>query len=258
MRSWFESFLIALSMYSALPVKCLNWTADNLRHAMVFFPLVGLLCGGGLWLVWTVCSLLGVGAVLFAVLAVLCVVVITGGIHLDGFCDTADALYSRRPREEKLRILKDPNCGPFAVFSVILVLLASFGAYTELYGSQSRHVLGLLTGGFVLTRCLSGISITRFPCAPTSSLAKTFGENAGAHVSVILAVEFGVAGFCMVLWYHWLAVILIFLSIGIFGGYYHMQKKQFGGLTGDLAGFFLVLNETAWLLGTALLGGVLL
>ncbi|MGN1403160.1 MAG: adenosylcobinamide-GDP ribazoletransferase, partial [Ruminococcus sp.] len=151
MRSWFESLLIALSMYSALPVKCLNWTADNLRHAMVFFPLVGLLCGGGLWLVWTVCSLLGVGAVLFAVLAVLCVVVITGGIHLDGFCDTADALYSRRPREEKLRILKDPNCGPFAVFSVILVLLVSFGAYTELYSSQSRHVLGLLTGGFILT-----------------------------------------------------------------------------------------------------------
>ncbi len=258
MKSWFESFLIAVSMYSAFPVKCLNWTAENLRHAMVFFPLVGLLCGCGLWMVWTVCSLLGVGAVLFAVLAVLSIVVITGGIHLDGFCDTADALYSRRPQEEKLRILKDPNCGPFAVFSVILVLLVSFGAYTELYRIQNCYVLGLLTGGFVLTRCLSGISVTRFPCAPTSSLAKTFGENAGKHVSVILTVEFGVVGILLVLWYHWLACLLIGLSMLIFVGYYHMQKKQFGGLTGDLAGFFLVLNETAWTLGTALLGGVLL
>ncbi|HCY33767.1 MAG TPA: adenosylcobinamide-GDP ribazoletransferase, partial [Ruminococcus sp.] len=52
MKSWLESLLIALSMYSAIPVKCLNWTEKNLRNAMVFFPLVGLLCGVGLWLVW--------------------------------------------------------------------------------------------------------------------------------------------------------------------------------------------------------------
>lgn len=77
-----------------------------------FSLLVGLLCGVGLWLVWLVCGLLHVSSVLFGVLAVASGVLITGGIHLDGFCDTADALYSRRPQEEKLRILKDPNCGP--------------------------------------------------------------------------------------------------------------------------------------------------
>ena len=91
MKSCFESLLIALSMYSTLPVKCLNWNAKNLRLAMLFFPIVGLLCGGGLWLVWTVCQLLHRSAYLFAVLAVLVNVWITGGIHLDGFCDTADA-----------------------------------------------------------------------------------------------------------------------------------------------------------------------
>ena len=115
---------------------------------MVFFPLVGLLCGVGLWLVWLVCGLLHVSSVLFGGLAVASGVLITGGIHLDGFCDTADALYSRRPQEEKLRILKDPNCGPFAVFSVILVLLVSFGSYVQLYQTQGRNVVWLLAGGF--------------------------------------------------------------------------------------------------------------
>ena len=53
MKSWFESLLIALSMYSTLPVKCLNWTPRNLRHAMACFPLVGLLCGAALaMLIW--------------------------------------------------------------------------------------------------------------------------------------------------------------------------------------------------------------
>ena len=79
MKSWLESLLIALSMYSAIPVKCLNWTEKNLRNAMVFFPLVGLLCGVGLWLVWLVCGLLHVSSVLFGVLAVASGVLITGG-----------------------------------------------------------------------------------------------------------------------------------------------------------------------------------
>ena len=146
MKSCFESLLIALSMYSTLPVKCLNWNAKNLRLAMLFFPIIGLLCGGGLWLVWTVCQLLHRSAYLFAVLAVLVNVWITGGIHLDGFCDTADALYSRRPMEEKLRILKDPNCGPFAVFAVILVLLVQVDLYrTESldYWAAGRWILAV-------------------------------------------------------------------------------------------------------------------
>lgn len=257
MKSWVESFLIAFSMYSTLPVKCLNWTPQNLRHAMAFFPLVGVLCGMGVWAVWFVCGLLQIGMILFAVLAVLSGVLLTGGIHLDGYCDTADALYSRRPQAEKLRILKDPNCGPFAVFSVVLALLVCVGAYAEIYSKQGIEIMGLIAGGFVLSRCLSGLSVTCFPCAVTSSLAKTFGQNAAKSVSWILLAEIAVVGAALVLWYHWLAVLLLGVSLLIFGGYYRMQKRQFGGLTGDLCGFFLVLCETAWLLGIALFGGVL-
>lgn len=257
MKSYLESLLIALSMYSTLPVKCLNWNAKNLRHAMLFFPIVGLLCGGTLWLVWTICQWLDCSAFLFAVLAVLINVLVTGGIHLDGFCDTTDALYSRRPKEEKLRILKDPNCGPFAVFSVVLVLLVQVAAYAQIYTQQTRLTVGLLTGGFWIIRCLSGISVTCFPCTPTSSLAKTFGKHAGRHVGTGLMFLAGCAMAILLVYYQWIAAISGFLAILVFLSYYHMQKKQFGGVTGDLAGFFLVVCETTWLLSNALLGGVL-
>ncbi len=257
MKSCLESFLIALSMYSTLPVKSLNWNAKNLRHAMLFFPIVGLLCGGALWLLWTGCLLLNCSAFLFAVLAVLVNVLITGGIHLDGFCDTVDALYSRRPMEEKLRILKDPNCGPFAVFSVVLILLIQVAAYAQIYTEQTMWAVGLLTGGFWISRCLSGISVTRFPCTPTSSLAKTFGEHAGKHVGIGLMLLAGCAMAVLLIFYQWMAAVSVFLTIFVFLGYYHMQKKQFGGVTGDLAGFFLVICETIWLLSDAMLGGAL-
>ena len=239
-------------MYSAIPVKCLNWTKENLRHAMLFFPVVGILCAAGTALLWMICQLLHCKALLFAVLAVTGMVFLTGGIHLDGFCDTADALYSRRPQEEKLRILKDPNCGPFAVFSVILVFLLQTAAYDTLYTANSLSICGLLAGGFWISRCLSGFSVTRFSCAPTSSLAKTFGENAGKHVSLGLMLELSAAAVCLLVFYRWIALILLGLSGVLFWGYYRMQKKQFGGMTGDLAGFFLVICETVWLLITAL------
>ena len=100
--------------------------------------------------------------------------------------------------------------------------------------------------------------MTRFSCAPTSSLAKTFGENAGKHVSLGLMLELSAAAVCLLVFYRWIALILLGLSGVLFWGYYRMQKKQFGGMTGDLAGFFLVICETVWLLITALLGGVLL
>lgn len=256
-KSWMESLLIALSMYSALPVKCLNWTEKNLRNAMVFFPLVGLLCGVGLFVVWTVCELLHVGAVLFGVLAVLSGVLITGGIHLDGFCDTADALYSRRPQEEKLRILKDPNCGPFAVFSVVLALLVSFGAYVQIYQTQNRSFVWLLTGVFVLSRCLSGLSVTAAALRSPAHWRKPLAKAPENTCVLFLVIVYGVVGLLTVLFWDWLAVVLAWIGLFAFFGCSHMAKKQFGGITGDLAGFFLVLCETVCLLGAALLGGVL-
>lgn len=257
MKSLFESFLIAFSMYSALPVKCLNWNQKNLKYALVFFPFVSILAGVVLMIVWKLCSILSVGSFLYSVLSVLSIVLVTGGIHLDGFCDTADALYSRRPMEQKLQILKDPNCGPFAVFSVILVLLVSMGAFSEMYIKENFRMMFLVMGSMFLSRALSGISVSSFKCTLTSSLAKTFGENSGKSVSYILIAEFLTASVLLVIFFKWLAVILIILSLIVFIWYYFMSKKQFGGITGDIAGFFLVICETVCELAIALFGGVM-
>ena len=257
MKSWVESFLIALSMYSTIPVKCLDWNKNNLRHAMIFFPLIGLICGFGIGFIWYIFKILQASHFLFAVFALLITVIITGGIHLDGFCDTADALFSRRSQEEKLKILKDAHCGAFAVVSIILIILLQVADFSEIFLKFDINFLGIITGGYMLSRCLSAISVMTFPCAKTSSLAKTFSEYAGSGSKKILIAEFILIGFILIYFYHKLAMLLISSAILVFIYYYQMQKKQFGGMTGDLAGFFLVLCETVWLSEIALLGGIL-
>ncbi|MCX7715571.1 MAG: adenosylcobinamide-GDP ribazoletransferase [Clostridia bacterium] len=254
MKSVFESFFIAISMYSAIPVPIVDWNEKNMKNALCFFPLVGLICAIALWAVYAFCQYFGVNHILFAALAVFVNVLVTGGLHIDGFCDTSDAIFSRRSREEMLKILKDPNCGPFAVLSVIVVFLLNFSAYTQIYAHAD--VLSQAMLNFVLSRALSGISVICFPRAKTSTLAKTFGENASTNSSYILMAA-ALATVSLMIWNKAAIGIALTISSGIiFLYYYKMAISRFGGITGDLAGYFLVVCETVSLVLIALLGGV--
>ena len=65
----FESLLIALSMYSGVPVPQLDWNEKNMRYAICFFPAVGVLCGAALWLWAVLAQATGMSGVLFAAIA---------------------------------------------------------------------------------------------------------------------------------------------------------------------------------------------
>ena len=49
-------------------------------------------------------------------------------MHMDGFMDVNDAIMSRRPLEDRLRILKDSTVGAFAVITVMFLVLAMYVA----------------------------------------------------------------------------------------------------------------------------------
>lgn len=244
MKNLLRSLAMAFSMYSILPAPRVEWKPENMRYAFCFFPLIGAVIGaaeyGWLWL----CTDLGVGAGLASAVATAIPVVISGGIHLDGFCDTSDALASHAPAERKLEILKDPHIGAFGVMACVLCLLLSFGMWTQ-YRFAPRTA-GVLAAGFVLSRSLSGFSVVSMRCAKTSGLAALFSENAAkGRVRVLLAV---LAMLC--------AAVMLFLSpaagaVGllvvllVFVHYRQLAYRCFGGITGDLAGYFLTVCEAA-------------
>lgn len=87
----------------------------------------------------------------------------SGGIHLDGMVDTADALYSRRETEKKLEILKDPHVGAFGVIVCGGYLLASFALWGQLH--TSPRLLVPCCAGFFLSRCCSAMAVVSFPAA---------------------------------------------------------------------------------------------
>ena len=106
-----RSFFIAFSMYSKIPMPRTDWTKESMRYAMCFFPVIGAVIGGLLYL-WIYLTGDSTGSLFRAAVAVLIPIIITGGIHLDGLLDTTDALSSYKSMEEKLRFSRIPTQEP--------------------------------------------------------------------------------------------------------------------------------------------------
>jgi adenosylcobinamide-GDP ribazoletransferase len=123
-----RSFLAALAFLTIIPIRFREALPDQVvARSRFWYPVVGLLLGGMLagWtaLVWHLhAPLLGA----FLVLVVW--VIITGALHIDGFCDTCDGLFGGQTPEERLQIMKDPHVGTFGVAGCVLLLLGKFAA----------------------------------------------------------------------------------------------------------------------------------
>lgn len=240
-----QSLIIAFAMYSKIPMPKADWTEKNMRYAFCWFPLIGLVIGLAevavfrLLLFWQAGTVLK-GAVLTAV-----PLLITGGIHLDGFMDTVDARSSYGDREKKLAILKDSHVGAFAVMGCGLYLLLSAGAWSEL----NWRGMQVMTWAFVLERAMSGLAAVNFRGARSDGMLTAFREPARKRfVTVILVIAAIVSSVIMAVFWLPGAIACTVAALVIFAVYYRMSMKEFGGITGDLAGWFLQTCEIVMLL----------
>ncbi len=240
--SMFRSFILAFSTFSRLPVPTIKWRDDSMRYLMAFFPFVGAAAGLIVWGWLLLCDALSLGVFLRAAGLTLLPVAVTGGIHLDGFCDTVDALSSRASRERKREILKDPHTGAFAVIGTASYMLLYFGLAAELrVDGDVPLLLGL---SFVISRSLSGLAVLLFPAVNSQGLLSSFKASADKIVSVvILAVLFIAAGAALVILDSAAGLLMLAAALASLLYLYIMSRRQFGGMSGDLAGFFLQVAE---------------
>jgi len=247
----FSSLIIAFAMYSKIPMPGVEWSKENMRYAMCFFPLVGAVVGGALYFWGRISDILGMSRVFDTVIIILIPLLLTGGIHMDGFMDTVDARCSYQSRERKLEILKDPNTGAFAVIACIGYLLLSYGFWYEM----TPEILPAAAIGFVISRALSGLAVVTFPLAKNSGLAATFSNGANKRRTGAVMMVFLLLGFGGMLLVNWKTGTICLAAVSLlFLYYYRMAVKEFGGITGDLAGYFLQLCELTIVI-CAIIGG---
>ena len=238
-----ETIAVALSMFTVIPMPAFEWNERNMKYMLCAFPTAGCVIGALLAAVGRGFETLGLPTMITAATMTLIPFFVTGGIHYEGFADTWDAIASHKGADEKYRIMKDPHIGAFAVMHLCAYFLWMFVLWCVMPEIRILPVFLM----FVLSRILSGIAVLSFPASGREGLVTSFAENAGkGHARAVLIVMDT-------------AVLAVLCTAGIYGiavaaaahivyvCFRHMVKVNFGGISGDLSGWFVAEAEK-WML----------
>jgi adenosylcobinamide-GDP ribazoletransferase len=237
-----RSLLIALQFLTLLPVELRPAPqAREYGFSLLYYPLVGLILGlvlvGCGWL----CNRLPDPVV--AAIILMLWVGLTGGLHLDGLADSADAwLGGYGDRERTLAIMHDPCSGPIAVVVLVIVLLLKYSALQSLVSQGATDLLLVIP---LLGRtALVVLFLTTPYVRPRGLGSKLVQEMArGMSLVVVLLTIIFVAG-----WLGRTGIVLLLISVLSFWFFRRLMLRRIGGATGDTAGALLEITETQALL----------
>ena len=233
-----NSFLVGLQFLTRIRiVRQTVWTAEDFGRSTRFFPLVGLVLGICYALAaWILVSVLGMRALTAALLLIL-PLLLTGGLHADGFMDTADGVFSGRERERKLEIMKDSRVGSFGVVAFVLLMFLQFALLLDMSLPLLVPVFFVMP---IIGRMAMVLAVSCFPYARADGMGKTFADMADRGTVAIAAVTTSV----LVIPIGLLATLALVLGIVFALLFCRWMTTILGGVTGDVYGAATVLTET--------------
>ena len=254
-----HSLIICFALYSKIPMPHVEWTKENMRFSICFLPLVGTVIGlfEGLWIFF--CMRFGIGHLTEVLILAAIPIMLTGGIHLDGFMDTMDAVNSWQDRERKLEILKDSHIGAFSVIMLLLYYLLDIAVLSSVLDRLSEPGL---SGNEFLLRFLPFLLIPVYTRAVTGTVL-VFGKSArqgGIAYTFAEAGDLPAVRAVMICWDMAIPVLVgildpwngvMFALLAAMGAVFFMKDtaKQFGGITGDLCGCLIMQLGLLLLIG---------
>ena len=241
-------FLIALQFLTIFPVNIKGKISeDDLGGSLLYFPVVGLLLGVFLALIASIAGTLP--PLVRGILILIAWIIITGGIHLDGFADTCDGFYGRRHREDVLKIMRDSRIGTMGAIGIMALLLLKFAILSSATQEDLWKIL-IITTVFARWSQVLACTISRY--ARGEGKAKYYIEHAKRGACVTAAL------FTLILF--WLlmslkgVILFALLSTAIFLFIKRVQRR-IGGMTGDTIGATSEVAEAAVLLSSLILLG---
>ncbi len=228
-----KSLIIVMSFISVIPVPkrfIPEWNEQTLKYFCPMLAVSGLVFG----LLWQ-CLWLILPLRLRGFIMMLLTLALTGGLHTDGLMDTCDAVFSRRDRDTRLKILSDTHAGSFAVMGCVIILTAKTLLFTEL-PAHSTDIFFIP----VYSRFGMAIMLNVLPFAKSNGLAVMLGASRDKRNNIffaLMSVMLFVSGGRIIACAFWVCLAL----------WCRMCVKIFGGITGDLLGAFVEVSEAVML-----------
>ena len=239
MKKLLKAFCMSFSMFCAIPTPFSHVWEDSVRSLMlVVFPFVGTIIGGIWALVAFLLDKINCPQMFAAAILALLPYLLTGGIHLDGYMDCCDAIFSRRPLEKKREILKDSHVGSFAVIALATLFMFSFAAFASRSGEAWPLIL-ICT----ISRACSAIGVSTLRPMGHSEYAGNFqqGISKGNVIALcaILIVSLALSAYLF-------SISGIIISFATILGYVISTAyafKNLDGFSGDVTGFGHTIAE---------------
>lgn len=236
---FFRGIIAAFATFSRIPMPHVNLSENDMKYCMAGFPLVGVVIGLVEYLMMNVIGVLGLGKMAGCIFLGMIPIIVTGGIHLDGFCDVTDANSSWQSRQRKLEILSDAHIGAFALIGCIVIC----GLYIAAISEINQNFLAFCAT-FTFSRALIGIFTIYTKPAKSVGMMALEHNLADKNINVMALVIMLVLSTLFMVWFGGVTGI-ISATFGLLTGIIKRRKaiKDFGGFTGDLAGCLLVNVE---------------
>lgn len=248
--------LVAARFLTRVPLPDLDdANPETLGRSALCYPLIGLTLGAVLVVLWLIASGLSEGAAPLAIAALLLIgwTWLTGGLHLDGLADCADAwVGGLGSRERTVAILKDPHTGAMGVIALVLILLVKFAALASLPSGAEGVLILLLTPALARAQLLA-LPLSTDPARPDgmgAALHRVLPRRLGIVVLTLTAsatlIAFSVADASAA------GVALLGVAGLLLLVWRRSLLHRLGGFTGDTAGALVELTEAAVLMTAVL------
>ncbi|MCF6462877.1 adenosylcobinamide-GDP ribazoletransferase [Clostridium sp. Cult1] len=229
-----NGLILSIQFLTRLPIKkSIDFNDENLSKSIFFYPLVGIIIGGIGGLFYYIFGFLNEDIGSF--FALLSMIVLTGGLHLDGLSDTCDGFLSYRDKNKILEIMKDSRIGAFGVVSIVLDILLKYILISNLEGNIPL-ILGLAYGN-------SRLVIAYIMC--TKRVAKKDGIGYMFYKSdpKKYALFGGIGYLLVVLLINPIFLIPLFASFLVGQIITKITYNKIDGFTGDVYGATIEIGE---------------
>lgn len=245
------SFLLAMQFLTVLPLKVKQFSEKKIAWALAYFPVVGLLLGLMLVGLNSLLSILGIPLVVVNIVLVIALIIFTGGMHLDGLADTADAFLSGKAKKEMLEIMRDSHIGVMGVLALISIILLKVGLLSSVNVAAKPAALMLMC---ILSRWSVVLIMYLFPYARQEGKAKLFIQGMNLKIFILSTITVIICSF--LIWYiqGLIALLIVTLCAYAIGKF---VSRKIGGVTGDTLGATIEVMEIATLLTVCIAQGLI-
>ncbi len=238
-------FITGFQFLTRIPIVSQSeWSMESFARSVKFFPIIGGIIGLLLFAFVYIIQHLGATKVPIHAMAIGVIVLeifLTGGLHCDGLMDTVDGIFSGRPRDKMLEIMKDSRVGAFGAMAFTLLIVIKYSLIMDIELTVLPLALLVMP---IVGRIAAVVGITRYPYARANGLGKIFYDC--AHRQTLYVA--GITGLLLLIPLGKIALLSAIVGVAVAFLFCQYVNEKLGGLTGDVYGAIIELTEIVSLL----------